>query len=217
MNRTRSALIAELVADTRVIERPGRTERVALMWLVCTCVWTALGLMLTGVFPTRAWATSAAISRYGLEIALGVATVVALTQAAFSTAIPQPGPMWRRAAPALALLTAWIALHASGTIDPALAPAMSDKRAHCSIQILLIAAPALAVGLFMIKRWWPLDGAWSGALLGLAAGSAAVMLMQVACLYLPAHIVLYHFLPGVGVGLLGAGLGAAVLRSVERA
>jgi hypothetical protein len=212
MNKTRSALIAELVADTRVIDNPGRTERVALMWLVCTCTWTAVGVMSTGVFPARAWAASVAIPRYGLELAVGAATLVALTRAAFSTAIPQPGSMWRRAAPALVLFTAWIALHAWGMVDPASAPDMRDKRAHCSMQILAIAGPAMAFGLFMIKRWWPLDGAWSGALIGLAAGSAAVISMQVACIYLPGHIVLYHFVPGLGVGVLGTALGAAWLR-----
>ena len=40
--------------------------------------------------------------------------------------------------------------------------------------------------------------------LGLAAGMLPALYMQIACMYLPAHILQFHILPGLMVVFVGA-------------
>ena len=56
-------------------------------------------------------------------------------------------------------------------------------------------------------------GARAGALLGLAAGSLPALMMQIACMYSPEHILAFHIGPALAVAGAGAALGAWLMRS----
>ena len=145
-----------------------------------------------------------------MTIVLGAGTAAALAGAAFRSAIP--GPRTRLLWLAAAFAAVWLALLLYGFRDPALAPSMSGKREHCAVETLIVGVPALLAGIWALRRWWPLRGAISGALVGLAAGVLPAISMQIACMYEPMHGITHHVLPGLALSLPGAVLGAVLLR-----
>ena len=212
MNKPRDALISELVAAASPVARPGQTDRTALGWLILAGATAFVVIDFNGPWRPGVLAQLAATPRFLVESLLGLGAIISLGIAAFRSGIPDPTPINRRVALALVVLAAWIALVVFGLTDPALAPSMSGKRAHCWLEALVVGAPALALGWFGLRRLWPLHGAWSGTLLGLAAGACPALLMQFACMYGPLHALLFHLLPGLVLGLIGAVLGAVALR-----
>ncbi|MCB1749085.1 MAG: DUF1109 family protein [Gammaproteobacteria bacterium] len=212
MNQPRQRLISDLA---RGLE-PVRVRRVG----VATALLSAAACLLVAAVvlgllaPYRAGSLHQLVSapRFLLETLLGVAALAALGAAGLALAVPAIGRPWRRAGPALALLAAWVGLHLYGLVEPALTPSMAGKRAGCDIEVVLVGLPLLAALLVHARRLWPLRGAWSGALLGLAAGAAPALLMQFACMYVPAHILLHHLLPAFVVGGVGLVAGYVLLR-----
>ena len=76
------------------------------------------------------------------------------------------------------------------------------------------AAPILVVGLLLLRRLAPL-GRWNtGVVAGAAAGSIPALLMQLACIYIPSHILFFHIAPAVVLTLLGSLLGRLLLRRI---
>ena len=90
---------------------------------------------------------------------------------------------------------------------------MLGKRPHCFAETLLYSAPPVIAGLWLLKRRYVLRGARAGALLGLAAGSLPALMMQIACMYSPEHILAFHIGPALAVAGAGAVLGAWLMRS----
>ena len=112
------------------------------------------------------------------------------------------------------VLVVWVAAHAIALWSPALEPSMAGKRDGCSIEVLLLGAPAFALGLLAARRLAPLDRALTGALIGAAAAAAPALLMQFACMYLPAHALSHHLAPMLIPIVLGAALGPTALRRI---
>jgi hypothetical protein len=80
--------------------------------------------------------------------------------------------------------------------------------------VLIYGAPILVVGLLLLRRLAPL-GRWStGVVAGAAAGSIPALLMQLACIYIPSHILFFHIAPAVVLTLLGSLLGRLLLRRI---
>ena len=89
---------------------------------------------------------------------------------------------------------------------------MLGKRAHCLFEIFVLGALCWAVGCYGLRRLWPLQPAWTGALLGLAAGTIPALTMQFMCMYAPLHTLLFHILPALALGVVGAVVGRFALR-----
>lgn len=212
MMKQRQDLIAELAAAGKPVQRVGRIGRDALIWL-CAAALLAVGAVISGG-PVRSGALAqlGQAPQFMFESVLGIVTIVALAVAAFRTGIPSPTPIARQVAWPLALLVAWVCVYVLGLISPALEPSMAGKRAYCWLESLAYGLPGLVLGCLALRRLWPLHGAWTGALLGLAAGSMPALIMQFACMYAPLHILEFHLLPGLALGLVGAGLGKLLLR-----
>ena len=212
MNKSRAQLIAELAADAQPVSRPGRVGRETAAWLVLSAAGTALALAWAGPWRPQAAVQLLHSAQFFTESMLGVAAIIALGVTAFQSGIPSPTPMRRRAAVALLLLAAWLVVQCYGLIDPALAPSMAGKRGACWLEALLYGVPGLALGCWWLRRGWPLHGAWSGALIGLAAGAMPALMMQFACMYAPLHIIAFHLAPGLALGIVGSALGTWILR-----
>ena len=212
MSKRREQLIAELAAAAQPVHRPGRTTGPSLVWLLVT-VLVALGATLVHGPLRPGFLTDLAHSpRYALEALLGAATCVGLALAAFRSGIPAPGGALLRFRLPLALLGAWSGLFLAALIVPAIEPSMMGKREACVFEVLLYGLPGLALGMLAVRRLWPLSGPQSGALLGLASGAVPALSMQFACMPEPAHALAYHLAPGLALGVVGAVLGAALLR-----
>lgn len=212
MNPAREQLINALSTNLRPIGTPaGRGATVAL-WLCGGALFSIGMLLFDGPFRTGFAQQLANSPRFLAELLLGIATVTALGSAGLRLAIPDIRPLAARIGWPLLLLAAWLSLYAYGFHTPSLPPAMDGKRPHCLLESALVGIPALLWGLCIARRWWPLHGAWTGLLLGLACGAMPALLMQMACMYAPAHIFLYHLLPGLALGVVGALAGALLLR-----
>lgn len=212
MSKRREQLIAELAAAVQPVRRPGRTTGPALAWLLVT-VTIALGAtLLHGPLRPGVLTDLAHAPRYALEAVLGLAACLGLALAAFRSGIPAPGGVLRRFPAAIALLGGWSALFLVALIVPAIEPSMTGKREACLFEVLLYGLPGLALGVLAVRRQWPLSGPQSGALLGLASGAVPALLMQFACMPEPTHALAFHLVPGLVLGVLGAALGAVLLR-----
>ncbi len=213
MNPARRQLISELSADLLPVAQPAGGTAVIALWLAGAGVFSALALVLDGPFRAGSLQQLMASPRFLLENLLGLVTIVALGAAGLRLAIPSMAPLRARVVWPLLLLAAWLALYAYGFHAPSLPPTMVGKRPHCLLESALVGVPALIWGLWLARRWWPLHGAWSGLLLGLGAGAMPALLMQLACMYVPSHIFMYHLLPGLALGALGALAGRWLLRT----
>ncbi len=212
MNKQREQLIAALAADLKPIRGAGRITTTTLSWLVAALLFSLAVLLLDG--PMRADSTAQLLRspRFLLETVVAGAAIIALGLVGMKLTVPAMRAPLEAAIPALALLALWIGLLAYGLHAPALEPSMSGKRELCWFDTAVIGLPALAIGLYLARRRWPLHGGWTGLLLGLAAGAIPALLMQFACMYIPLHGLLFHLLPGLALGPLGALVGALLLR-----
>ena len=213
MNPTREQLIDALSADLRPVKKhAGRGASLAL-WLLGSALLSTAIVMFDG--PFRAGFTEQLLQspRFLAEFLLGVAAIVSLGVAGLRLAIPDIRPLHQRVGWPLLVLTAWLALMAYGLHNPSLPFSMEGKRPLCLFESALVGIPGLMWGLYMVRRWWPLHGAWSGLLLGLASGAMPALLMHLACMYSPTHVLLYHLLPGLSLGAPGALAGALLLRA----
>ena len=212
MSYRREDLIAELVSEAKPVARPGRLVWPVLTWLVATSVLALVAMLLTGPFRVGALSQLLANPQRLIEAALGAAAVLALAQAAFRSGIPGHAPGLRSASLPLLILLAWVGAYVLAWLEPEAVYSMDGKRAHCWLEALLYGLPGLLFGYMALRRLFPLHGAWSGLLLGLAAGAVPATLMQLACMWEPSHILLLHILPGLALGGLGAALCAILLR-----
>ena len=212
MTKPRDLLIAELAAAATPVKRPGQTAHHIMLWLVLAVSLSVLGVLVGGPIIMFRWPVLLQAPQFLGESLLGVVAIIALANAAFKTGIPSLVALARQIAWPLLLLVAWVGFQSYGLIEPALAPSMLGKRAHCWLEALLVGVPALVIGCCAVRRLWPLHGAWTGALLGLASGAIPALMMQFICMYEPAHILKFHLLPGLVTGLVGALLGSWLLR-----
>ena len=211
-SKPREILIDELVAQATPVAHPGRTDRDAFLWVGVTAALAIIALVYSAPWRAGALAQLLETPRVLAESLLGVAAIVSLARAAFRSGIPSATPIAQQIRWPLALLALWVGMYAYGLIDPALPVSMNGKRAHCALEALVLGAPGLALGCYALRQMWPLHGVWSGALLGLAAGAMPALAMQFACMYAPLHILLFHLLPGLALGGVGALVGALALR-----
>ena len=86
---------------------------------------------------------------------------------------------------------------------PALEPSMLGKREHCVVETFLFALPPACLALLLSRRFFPLRPVYSAFLFCLAAAMLPALYMQLACMYVPAHILQMHILPGLLVTMAG--------------
>jgi hypothetical protein len=211
--RTRPELIESLVADLQPARGPRRVETLVLLWLLASWSLVLVAILSGGPFRPGWLQQLAGSPRFLLESALGLGAGTLAILAAVQLGVPgtrlRP---WATAAGAGLLL--WLGAYVLGLFAPALDPSMQGKREGCWMEVLLCGVPTLLLGLALLRRLAPLSRAWTGALLGAAAGALPGLLMQLACMYVPAHILSHHLAPIAVVAGTGALLGAVMLRRI---
>ena len=197
----RDALIAQLSSDLQPV-KPARVGVMTLLWLVLSAAWVMAMTHLTGELRPGALHQLHDHPHFGLETAAGLLAIVLLATVGFRSATP--GALSR---PLLWLgilvLCAWLASYVVGLASPALEPSMLGKREHCMSETLMFGLPPALLGVLLARRLYPLDGSRTALLLSLGAGMMPALYMQLACMYDPSHILQFHILPGLAVGLLG--------------
>ncbi len=213
MTLPRDRLITSLVDDLAPVRRRAPVATPTFAWLVLAAGFVTTCYLLVQPFRPGFLGQLLVAPRFALETALGIASAALLCAGGLALAVPALGSPWRRLAPALTALSAWVALNLYAFAEPALTVSMLGKRSGCIWEVLLAGTPPLVVLLWLARRRWPLRGAVNGLALGLGAGALAATLMQLACLYEPAHNFLFHLLPGLALGGLGMAAGARFLRT----
>lgn len=196
------SLIEQLAGDLQPVRPLGRRLFAGtLLWLGLSTAYVVGMSALLG--PTRpgAFEQLTAHPRFLLECLLGALSIVLLAQAGFRSAVPGAiSRGWVIAAAGITLL--WLVNYPLGFISPALEPSMLGKRPHCYLETLILALPPALGALYWQRRLYPLRPLHSAAVVGLAAGMIPALYMQLACMYSPAHILMWHILPGALMALL---------------
>ena len=204
MNKDHNELISELVHDLPASSRSGRTLDIILLWLVLNFTIALLLISFTGSFREGSLQQAIEYPRFLVESLTGMLAIVLLAVGAFHSGIPSNIPDMKRFLPALMVLIAWLGFYVVGIWSPALEPSMLGKRNFlCYVETLLYGLPSMVIGFYLIGRLWPLRGAWTGLMIGLAAGATSALIMQFACMYIPVHIITHHLIPGLILGLIG--------------
>lgn len=189
-------LIDELSSALEPASPPPPLWRLWALWLLASGAWVVLVTYWLGPIRPTALAEIQTVPRFALEMLAGLVGAVALAVAGFRVAVP--GSLSRRGlSAALALAALWGCLLLLALVSPALEPGMLGKRDHCYLEAILCSLPPLLALLYWQRRLYTLAPWRAAALAGLAAGLLPAWYMQVACMYLPAHNLLFHLGPAL--------------------
>jgi len=200
-------LIANLSRDLAPVSPAPNVNTLAISWFLLSAVFVVAVTQLFGAVRPGAFSQLATEPRFLLESLLGVAAILWTSMLAFRAAIP--ATLSRQfAAGGLVLMALWLAQYVIGLVSPALEPSMLGKRDHCFAETLIYSIPPILAGLFIIRRLYPLRFVRTAMSLSLAAGMLPALYMQLACMYQPSHILVFHILPGLLMVLAGAAIAA---------
>lgn len=211
---SRDRAIAELVSElepTSAFRPPGR---LVLGWLAISWAFVVSATVLVAPFRPGAFAQLASSPHFALETLVGLLAGAVAIAAGIFHGFPGHTGIRRWTSVAFGLLALWLGAHVVALWVPALAPSMLGKRAACVFEVLLYGMPPMLAGLFLLRRFAPLRRVQAGLLVGAAAGALPALLMQLACMYLPEHILMFHLGPNAVLALVGAALGPVILRRI---
>jgi hypothetical protein len=196
-------LIDQLSRELAPVKPAPDINRLALAWLAISAVFVTTITHLVDPIRPGAYSQLANHPRFLLETMLGLAAIAWTGLIAFRDAVP--GALTRRFAVAgMVLMVLWLAQYLAGLISPALEPATLGKRNYCYLETMIYSVPPLLAAIYLARRFYPLHYRRTAMSLALAAGMMPALYMQIACMYLPTHILQFHILPGLSMVLAGA-------------
>ena len=114
----------------------------------------------------------------------------------------------RFAVTGMVLFGLWLSQYVIGIFSPALEPSTLGARRHCYLETMLYTLPVILTGLYYIGQFYSLRPVHTAMSIGLVAGMLPALYMQIACKYDPAHILVFHILPGLFMVAVSAGIAA---------
>jgi hypothetical protein len=200
-------LISNLSRDLAPVSPAPNVNILAMVWILLSAIYVVAVTHLFGPVRSGAFSQLATDPRFLLESMLGLAAIFWISLLAFRASIP--GVLSRQfAAGGLILMALWLAQYVIGLVSPALEPSMLGKRDHCFMETMIYALPPILSGLFLIRRLYPLRFVRTAMSISLAAGMLPALYMQLACMYEPSHILVFHIFPGLLMVLAGAAIAA---------
>ncbi|MEH6584593.1 MAG: NrsF family protein [Halioglobus sp.] len=204
-------LIDQLATDLTPTPRIPNINAVAAGWLLLSAIYVIVMIHIFGPIRDNALTQLSTQPRFLIETLTGLLAIVLMGYAAFKAAVP--GALNARLAKiATGLMALWLLSYVVGLFYPALEPSMLGKRDHCFTETFIYALPPKIAAFLLVRRMYPLNPLRTALTLGLAAGMLPALYMQIACMYSPSHILLFHILPGFLVAFLGLALAASWLR-----
>lgn len=200
----KTAFIESLAGDLRPTARRLPDAWILLLWLTASWAVVSAIVLATGELRPGAGQQLLASPRFLLECILGFTAGAMSIYSAVALSVPGSARARRLVPVSLSLATLWIGAYLYGLIDPALEPSMLGKREHCYYETFLLSSVPFVLGFVIARRRMPLERAWVGLLVGVAAAAIPGLMMQLACMYDPAHILSHHLLPVALVGAAGA-------------
>lgn len=204
MNGEIDKLIASLSTELAPVRPPPPLGLTSVFWLLASLGFVIGITAWFGPIRPNALTQLATEPRFLLETGLGAVAIAFIGVMAFRSAVP--GATTRTGVLIGAgLMVLWLANYVLDLAYPALEPSMLGKRDHCFTETLLFALPPVGLALLLSRRFYPLQPVYSASLFCLAAAMLPALYMQIACMYVPAHILQFHILPALLVTLLGTG------------
>lgn len=191
-----TTLIAELSSDLAPVSPRRNINLLALAWFVLSAVFVVAITRLVGPMRPGFLSQLATEPRFLLETLMGVMAILWISLLAFRSSVPA-GLSKRFAMTGLVLMALWLGQYVIGFVSPALEPSGLGKRDYCYVETLLYALPVIVSGLFLVRRLYPLRPVRTALSVGLVAGMLPALVMQLACMYEPTHIMVFHVLPGL--------------------
>jgi hypothetical protein len=200
-------LIENLSRDLAPVAPTPNVNRLGLAWLVISAIFVVAITHLVDPIRPGAFDQLAAEPRFLLETLLGVAAIAWAGLLAFRSAVP--AELTRKFAVAgLVLMALWLAQYVAGLVSPALEHSELGKRPFCYLETMVYSIPPILAAVFLARRLYPLHYTRTAMSLALAAGMIPALYMQIACMYVPSHILQFHILPGLSMVLVGAAIAA---------
>jgi len=212
--RSRSELIQDLSSELRPAPRLRSARQLALLWWVGAWIFVVCATLAMEPMRPGFAGQLLASPRFAGETLFGFLAGAFAIGAAFAMGIPGLGSPRRWITLALVLLALWASNYFYGLVDPALPPSTLGARRMCFVEVWLYGLPILLVALLLLRRLAPLGRFSTGFVAGAAAGAIPALLMQLACMYIPAHILTYHIAPGFALAFVGGVLGRLLLRRI---
>lgn len=212
--RSRSDLIRELASELEPAPRLRSVRQLALLWWIGA--WLFVVAASLWVAPLRPGVGDQLLHapRFAAETLFGLLAGALTIGVAFGLGSPGSGSPRRRTGLALGALAVWTGAYLYGLFDPALEPSELGARPLCFGEVLIYGFATLIVGLLLLRRLAPLARWRAGFVMGAAASAVPGLFMQLACMYIPSHILIFHLGPVLGIALLGAAAGPLLLRRI---
>jgi hypothetical protein len=200
-------LIDQLATDLTPTARLANINAVAAGWLLLSALYVIIMIHVFGPIRDNAFTQLSTHPRFLIETVLGLSAILLMGYAAFRAAVP--GALSAKLTKiAAGLMALWLFSYIVGLFNPSLEPSMLGKRDHCFTETFIYALPPKIAAFWLVRKMYPLNPLRTAMTLALAAGMLPALYMQIACMYSPNHILLFHILPGFLVALLGLSLAA---------
>lgn len=208
-------LIQSLCTDLRPVKPVLPATVYALAWMGFSTLYVILITAAGGPLRDGVLEQLATQPRFLLESVWGFVALAMLAVCAFRAAIP--GALSKRfLAVSFLLLLIWLLNYVVGIWLPALEPSSQGERHSCWLETVLYAIGPMLIALVLVRRLYPLNPWHTTVCVGLAAGLLPALYMQLACMYLIPHVLAFHILPGLAVGLVGSLVALFFLRTDVR-
>ncbi|MBS3797146.1 NrsF family protein [Pseudoalteromonas sp. BDTF-M6] len=201
----RITFIAELSHHLKPVGRMPDLDKLAMAWFVLSMLYVVVLTHLVGPVRPDAFSQLLSTPRFLFETLSGVVAIVYVSVQAFRDAVPGR-TSGRLQLLGLTLMLFWLLQYVIGLVAPTLEPASLGKRPSCEFETLLYSLVPLILAWFVTRKFYPLHPRRMAISLSLASGMMPALYMQLACMYEPGHILLFHITPGLLVMVIGLGL-----------
>jgi hypothetical protein len=205
MNEQHRSLISGLSRDLAPVKPPANLNTLSLAWLVLSAIYVIAITHMFGPIRPDALTQLVSVPRFLLETMLGAAAILWISLLAFRSSVPAALSK-QFAVTGIVLLALWLAQYVIGLFSPALKPSTLGARSHCWLETMAYALPVILAGFYFVRRLYPLRPVLTAMSIGLAAGMLPALYMQIACMYIPEHILVFHIFPGLLMVAVGAGV-----------
>lgn len=212
--KDRTEFIDALVSDAEPTGRYWSPAALALFWFVGSWIFVVSATLVVAALRPGALGQLLTSERCAIEMLAGLLAGGVAIRAGVMLGFPRPAPVLRMPMAAVGMLMLWLGLQLCGLWAPALEPSMLGKREFCAYETFLYGTPPMLAGLLILRSRASFNRVWTGGLIGATAGAVPGLLMQLACMYVPEHILVFHLGPAAVLAAVGAALGPLILRRI---
>jgi hypothetical protein len=203
-------LVASLAADTAKVKPAAHPFALSMKWMAAAIVYLIVSLALSGLRPDLAQALQQPwlVAELAALLLVFIATAISAALLAFPDLHQKRmlafAPVWLFAMFVLLMLLAWYAS------TPAPLPVHSWQ---CTLSITLFSLLPAAWTFYAMRQYASTHTRWAGSIALLSAFSVGALWLRLHEVNDSIeHVLLWHYLPMLAVGLLGLWLGKKILK-----